>query len=155
MELNWNAIGAVGEILGAIAVVVTLIYLAKELEHAQSSSLLTSGERLLRTFDDVNRVIIEDVSLREALFKQEPLTNPERLQLYMFAVTKCNMWLSAQNAYDRGQVSAELYSGACKDVQVAIDDWPSLLGSFRTRLERYPEVNRVAIFDPLREATRS
>ncbi len=28
MELNWNAIGAVGEILGAVAVFVSLLYLA-------------------------------------------------------------------------------------------------------------------------------
>jgi len=31
--LNWEAIGAVGEILGAIAVFVSLLYLALQLRH--------------------------------------------------------------------------------------------------------------------------
>ena len=30
MELNWDAIGAAGEIAGAIVVVVSLLYLARE-----------------------------------------------------------------------------------------------------------------------------
>ena len=34
--MNWEAIGAVGEILGAIAVVVTLIYVAVQLRQASS-----------------------------------------------------------------------------------------------------------------------
>lgn len=32
MELSWDAIGAVGEILGATAVLITLLYLVKQLE---------------------------------------------------------------------------------------------------------------------------
>jgi hypothetical protein len=154
MQLDWEAIGAVGEILGAIAVVATLIYLARELEHTQSSSLLTAGERVLRTFDEGNRMLVEDESLRETLFKTEPLSEAERLQLYMFAVMKCNTWLSAQNAHDRGQISDELYAGASKDVRIVVDDWPSLRESFRTWLERYPEVSSGRIFDILREATQ-
>ena len=58
MNFDWNAIGAGGEILGAIAVFATLIYLARELQHTQSSSHLTSQERVLRTFDDGNRLLV-------------------------------------------------------------------------------------------------
>ena len=36
--MNWNAIGAVGEILGAIAVVATLFYLAGQIKHANRES---------------------------------------------------------------------------------------------------------------------
>jgi hypothetical protein len=154
MGLEWDAIGALAEILGAIVVVVTLVYLVKELQHTQTSSLLSSGERVLSAFDDGNRLLVEDESLRESLFEEGELSKPERLQRYMFAVMKCNTWLSAQNAYDQGQISAELYAGASKDVQMVVDDWPALLDSFRKWLARYPEISRGAIFDPLRAATR-
>lgn len=33
--MNWDAIGAVGEIIGAVAVLVTLIYLAIQVRHAR------------------------------------------------------------------------------------------------------------------------
>ena len=38
--MNWEAVGAVGEIVGAIAVVITLIYLARQMR--QNSSALRS-----------------------------------------------------------------------------------------------------------------
>ena len=36
--MNWEAIGAVGEILGAIAVVVTLVYLALQIRHSTAQA---------------------------------------------------------------------------------------------------------------------
>jgi len=33
--MNWDAVGAIGEIIGAIAVVVTLVYLATQVRHAR------------------------------------------------------------------------------------------------------------------------
>jgi hypothetical protein len=33
--LNWQAIGAIGEITGALAVVITLLYLARQVRHAR------------------------------------------------------------------------------------------------------------------------
>jgi len=36
--MNWDAIGAAGEVLGAIAVFVTLVYLATQIRHAREES---------------------------------------------------------------------------------------------------------------------
>ena len=33
--MNWEAIGAIGQIVGALAVVISLIYLAREIESAE------------------------------------------------------------------------------------------------------------------------
>ncbi len=35
--MNWEAIGAVGEVLGAVAVVVSIIYLARQVRHGVNS----------------------------------------------------------------------------------------------------------------------
>ena len=32
--MNWDAIGALGEVAGAVAVVLTLVYLAKQIHHS-------------------------------------------------------------------------------------------------------------------------
>ena len=37
--MNWEAIGATGEILGALAVVLTLIYLAVQVRHARDATM--------------------------------------------------------------------------------------------------------------------
>ncbi len=58
--MNWEAIGAVGEILGAIAVVVTLIYLSRQLtEHTKSLKV----QSLNSTFNDFDSLMIEVQSL--------------------------------------------------------------------------------------------
>ena len=42
--MNWEAIGAVGEILGAIAVLVTLIYLATQIkQHTLATRAVTNS----------------------------------------------------------------------------------------------------------------
>jgi hypothetical protein len=42
--VDWNAIGAIGEIIGAVAVVVTLIYLAGEVRHATRATQAANFE---------------------------------------------------------------------------------------------------------------
>ncbi len=37
MEPNWDAIGAIGEIIGAVAVVATLLYLASQTRHTRTA----------------------------------------------------------------------------------------------------------------------
>ena len=53
--MDWNAIGAIGEVGGAIGVVVTLIYLARQIREAPNDLLITGscakaavGQRLLK-----------------------------------------------------------------------------------------------------------
>ncbi|MDA1372383.1 MAG: hypothetical protein O2971_16680 [Proteobacteria bacterium] len=36
--MNWEAIGAIGEILGAFAVVATLVYLATQIRYAKEAA---------------------------------------------------------------------------------------------------------------------
>ncbi|MBM89205.1 MAG: hypothetical protein CMQ41_12590 [Gammaproteobacteria bacterium] len=40
--MNWEAIGAVGEIVGALAVVITLVYLASQVRHAKETAADTN-----------------------------------------------------------------------------------------------------------------
>jgi hypothetical protein len=152
MELNWDAIGAAGEILGAGAVLITLVYLARQLSHTQSSSQLDATDRLIRSFDEINRIIVTDASLREVLVKEGELTPAESLQLYQFAVLYCNVWISAQSAYDSGQIARTLYADAARDVQVELERWPKLREPINVWLERYPGVSDTPIFRPLRQS---
>ncbi len=53
--MDWNAIGAVGEIVGAVAVVATLFYLSRQISH--NNVQLDVQSRLLRTgiFDAIDK----------------------------------------------------------------------------------------------------
>jgi hypothetical protein len=67
--MNWEAIGAVGEILGAAAVVGTLIYLASQVRYAKNAA--ADASRLERS-SGVRNIILEltrDDELRNTLLQ--------------------------------------------------------------------------------------
>ena len=71
--MNWEAIGATGEILGALAVVATLVYLATQVRYAKTAA--TDANRLART-TGVREMMIEfskNDDLRRTWVKTEGL----------------------------------------------------------------------------------
>ena len=46
--MNWDAISAIGEIVGAVAVIATLLYLAKEIQQNSVSVAISVCETRLR-----------------------------------------------------------------------------------------------------------
>jgi hypothetical protein len=56
--MNWDAISAVGEVLGAVAVVVTLFYLARQVREASEESKRNQMELRRTRYDALNRELI-------------------------------------------------------------------------------------------------
>ena len=82
--MNWDAIGAVGEILGAAVVVVTLGYLAIQLRLARGAYEIQSTYSSHEYYSRWRTAIIENTELRQSITKSnrgEPLTDDEELAL--------------------------------------------------------------------------
>jgi hypothetical protein len=62
--VNWVAIGAVGETLGAVAVFVTLGYLAIQVRQANRSTVAATTLEIIKMTNDMNREISSDTALR-------------------------------------------------------------------------------------------
>ena len=54
--MNWEAIGAIGEIIGAAAVVVSLIYLATQIRTQNNEARLAATHEILVGFRESLRV---------------------------------------------------------------------------------------------------
>jgi hypothetical protein len=67
--MNWDAIGAIGEIVGALAVLVTLIYLAVQIRHAKKQIELNGIQERARFVVDVMMPIAADPSLASIMMK--------------------------------------------------------------------------------------
>ena len=61
--MNWDAIGAVGEILGAIAVLITLVYLARQIRLNTHEIRASRVEGTLRDQSKYNQMLAEDSDL--------------------------------------------------------------------------------------------
>lgn len=85
--MNWDAIGAVGEIIGAIAVVATLIYLSTQIR--QNNKLLSSDSRQTLVSNDLTSLIsnVENSDVFAKLVSNELLSAEEQLRLsFIFAL---------------------------------------------------------------------
>ena len=61
--MNWDALGAIGEIVGAAAVVVTLLYLARQITHQSRALETTTRDSVFRQLQDYNNVAMADARL--------------------------------------------------------------------------------------------
>ena len=67
--MNWDAIGAIGEIIGALAVLITLIYLAVQVRQAKHQLDLNSAQARAVHMRDLLMPIATDPSLASIMLK--------------------------------------------------------------------------------------
>ncbi len=75
--MNWEAIGAVGEIVGAVAVVLTLVYLAVQLRQNTAAVSTSTYESVTSGFNSVNEVVVGDAEVADIFYRGT--VNPESL----------------------------------------------------------------------------
>ena len=147
--MNWDAIGASGEIGGAIAVLLTLLYLATQIRQTNQMSRFNTTREVMGQFDDLNRLYATDPSIRAVLLKEDARSRQEDEQLYTFTLMYCNAWATAQIAFDQGQIYKPLFDSVLKDVEVEINRWPSIREPIDRWLSNYPDMKSYEIFGVL------
>ena len=83
--MTWDAIGAVGEIIGAVAVVISLVYLASQLRHSNELARENAYRELQRDIGQIMSELNRDPGLhtiwREALYDQKAVSDSDRERL--------------------------------------------------------------------------
>jgi hypothetical protein len=82
--MNWEALGAIGEIVGAVAVVVTLGYLAVQIRQNTRTLKLGSIQSVYEKYQDRFRMTAESESLarimRTGIIRLNDLTEEEQVR---------------------------------------------------------------------------
>lgn len=144
--MNWEAWGAIGEIAGAIAVFVTLAYLAVQVRQTNKMARFETIREVMGQFNSLNLLYATDASLREVLLKEGELTGDQEEQVYAYVDSYCNAWATVQSAFDQGQIDAALFNGAVRDVDIAIKRWPGMRRAVDRWTRNYPELAGSEIF---------
>jgi hypothetical protein len=83
--MNWDALGAIGEVVGAIAVVVSLLYLAVQIRAQNRESQVAAAHEILAAFRGM-QIPLQDPGLAElwekAVMDFESLNGGERIQIF-------------------------------------------------------------------------
>ena len=112
--MNWDAVGAVAEILGALAVVLTLVYLSRQISH---SNQFARRQDQTTTTDQASRyrmAFVHDANVMDLFIKGRDsygsLSEAEKLR-YNFLMTD-TFWIG-QQIWDRvkvGTLEAEIWT---------------------------------------------
>ena len=94
--MNWDAIGAIAELVGAVAVVATLVYLATQIRNSNLAARVASRQEMARQYSDFADGLIENPETnriyRTGLSGGE-LTDDERI-LFSTILHKCFWYFS-------------------------------------------------------------
>lgn len=98
--MDWNAIGAIGEVLGAVGVIVTLVYLALQLRQNTKSNNAAIVATHLQAYGDTIRVAGATReaarTMRVGIVDPDSLSNDERSQ---FAFLQGQWFLAFDSLY--------------------------------------------------------
>ena len=147
--MNWDAIGAVGELLGASAVLVTLIYLAVQIKQNTSAVATATYESTMTGFNDINIVVAGNPALASVLDRgcQNPdsLNNEEVVQFNFLLRCYSNQWWKLFKLYERGSLPAAEWSIFAKEAAQFLEqpgckpfcDQNALFADLYTELDKY------------------
>ncbi len=118
--MNWEAIGAIGEVGGAIAVVVTLVYLARQIHHSTQATRIAAYHQATEQLWSVGVAVSKDSELAEILARTfaggiDSLALPDRMRLE-FVLSSLYFGFESLLALDeRGFIDAELWQNVIEN----------------------------------------
>ena len=104
--MNWEILGIIAEIVGAAAVVVTLIFLTKETRLNRLAAESNSVDALAAGWNELNTNLLNDPELCElwvkAFANPEALSELEQLRFMLLGQCYVNHFSTAKKHYDAG-----------------------------------------------------
>ena len=107
--MNWEAIGAVGEIVGAAAVIATLLYLAVQVRQNNSNQRVSAKQEMTRQFVDYLDFLVtnpELADIHDRGLNGAELNDTEQM-IFIRLMSKCTWYLSSMHFQYRVQALEE------------------------------------------------
>lgn len=130
--MDWNVVGAVGEVVGAMAVVLTLLYLARQIKQNTAISLAEQNQQIMANYGEFNSIIIANRETADLLAKLEQgdlstLAPGERVQARHLFYRLMNGWYAIQITFESGQMTRVNFESFKRDIRQIVGFYPGLL----------------------------
>lgn len=112
--MNWEAIGAVGEVIGALGVVISLAYLATQIRSQNNETKLAAVHEILVGFrESLHAFGSGDLAeiFAKANEDYDALTDAEALKLISAIVPMLRLWEEAFIQNDKGRLEDRVWDG--------------------------------------------
>jgi hypothetical protein len=110
--MNWEALGAIAETLGAIGVILTLLYLAVQIRANTRAVRASSFEEMARSIRELNLALTQDADLSRiwssGLVDFDSLPREEKARLAMFLNLQLNAFQNTAYQIQQGTLDPAL-----------------------------------------------
>jgi hypothetical protein len=147
--VNWEALGAIANLLAAVGVIATLIYLSIQIRQNTKAVRSSSIQNLVQSFSTTAQAAVENEHIIPLLLKgnagADALTETERAQLHFWFIMTFRRFEGVYFQRDLGIVDADVIDGfershlAVLASKGAQDWWATSKGIFNSGFVRYVE----------------
>lgn len=116
--MNWDAIGALGEIVGAAAVVISLLYLAAQIRAQNKQSRLSALHDMSRALRDATTIFAsEDITeiFVRANESYDSITEPESVRLVILVTNFFRAWEEAFLENRDGHLDSDVWEALSRE----------------------------------------
>lgn len=117
--MNWEAISAIGQLIGAVAVIITIIYLAIQMKQNTAAVATSTYESTMTGFNNINIMVASNPTLASILnrgcMSTDELTETENVQFNFILRCYVNQWWKLFKLYERGGLSRTEWSVFAKE----------------------------------------
>ncbi len=143
------------ELFGFAAVVLSLLFVAYEINQSNRIAKGTTSYELSRNWMEINRFIITEPRILDLRMKWQNKgfmpENAEELEVSKaFARMLVNLWTTIEEAHENGLASDGYLQIAKDDVKSMLNDRPGLVPIFESLLSNY-ELAGYDVLEPIRE----
>lgn len=117
--MNWEVVGAISEFVGAIVVVVTLIYVARQIHQVNAQSQASARYSFIEAYGQMNTSISSDkevASLFRRGFKGLELDEDEHYQFFALVGQFLNTWSALYDLHQEGLLPENQWTMVRKDI---------------------------------------
>jgi len=153
--MNWEALAASGELIGAIATVVTLVYLAVQIRQNTQSVRMAAEMDVSHQFADWCGLVVQDPNLGRvwdtAASEPETLTDDEK-RIYLWYVAQIfSYYEGLYHLFVKGHIAAGTWEPKADFLQVLLKQklvdtwWHARLAPFSNEFFEYIDRRRATV----------
>ena len=123
--MNWDALGAIGELVGAVAVVITLVYVGRQIHQANVQTQTRARYSFIEAYGEMNTSISNSKELASIFrrgFAGEELDEDENIQFFALLGQFLNTWSVLFDLHQDGLLPENQWTMVRKDIITMISE---------------------------------
>lgn len=128
--MNWDAVVAIAEVVGAVTVIASLGYVALQVKQNTRATRYQTTQNMITANSDANFLISADGELAEILhkgcYKPESLTGTERLRFNTWFFAYYNHFDFAYHQYIAGQLDEVMWQKMAFEMPLYVSSLPGV-----------------------------